>query len=127
LRTILTTASVVALLATGAGSAAARPIDMPTTRIDADAMRGIHADAMRYKAEAAYYLHHRNVAPAGKHQDLRNADQRAPAAPPVVHVTRLADGGFDWADAGIGAGLAAALLLSAAGASAIRRQQPAAR
>jgi hypothetical protein len=44
-----------------------------------------------------------------------------------VHVTRITDGGFDWADAGIGAGLATALLLSAAGASAIRRQHPAVR
>jgi len=40
-----------------------------------------------------------------------------------VRVARapLADGGFDWADAGIGAGLSAALLLGAAGVAAIRR------
>jgi hypothetical protein len=44
-----------------------------------------------------------------------------------VHVTRITDGGFDWADAGISAGLATALLPSAAGASAIRRQHPAVR
>jgi hypothetical protein len=42
---------------------------------------------------------------------------------PIVRVTRapLADGGFDWADAGIGAGLTAALLLGAARVAAIRR------
>jgi hypothetical protein len=50
----------------------------------------------------------------------------APAQPvpdPIVRVTRapLADGGFDWADAGIGAGLTAALLLGAARVAAIRR------
>ena len=39
-----------------------------------------------------------------------------------MHVTRV-DDGFDWADAGIGAGVATGLLLlSAAGVAAVRRQ-----
>jgi hypothetical protein len=138
MRAIITTATVVALLAAGAGSAASAPrthrqdlrspdaVDA-ATRADAakqplrgpptaPSAAGTHADALRYQAEAAYYRHHRNVAPGSK-----------PAPATAVHVTRLTDGGFDWADAGIGAGLAAALLLSAAGASALRRQHPATR
>ena len=44
-----------------------------------------------------------------------------------MHVTRV-DDGFDWADAGIGAGVATALLLlSAAGLAATRRQPRAVR
>jgi hypothetical protein len=157
MRATITTATVVALLATGAGSAAARPADTPTarpadaptTRIDADAMRGIHVDGLRYQAQAAYYRHHGNAtlaskpAPAPKPgQDYRSPDARDAAAgrgtfnspkvivvksqpQPAVHVTHLTDGGFDWADGAIGAGLAAALLLSAAGASALRRKHPA--
>jgi hypothetical protein len=43
-----------------------------------------------------------------------------------VSITRqpLIDGGFQWADAGIGAGLALVLLVSAAGVSAVRRHPP---
>jgi hypothetical protein len=157
MRAIITTGTVVALLATGAGTAAARPADMPPSHetgvqrasIGAGAMRGIHADGLRLQAEAAAYRHDRDVAFATRRsrggvprQDLRSPDARDAAAgrrtghgPQVVvvrqhaqpvRVTRLADSGFGWADAGIGAGLATALLLSAAGASALRRQHPAA-
>jgi len=41
-----------------------------------------------------------------------------------VATTRIADGGVNWADVAIGAGLAAALLLSAAGLWAARREPP---
>jgi hypothetical protein len=108
MRATLTTASVVALLATGAGSAAARP-DMPTARSDA----ALHAQSMR--AQGIHYTQLRR-------QGTTVASSSAPA--PTVRVAPLADGGFEWADAGIGAGLAVALLLSAAGVSAVRRHSP---
>jgi hypothetical protein len=104
MRATLTTAAVVALLAAGAGPAFARP--EPTTgRADA----AIHAAAVRVQG-----LHQEQLAAV--------AASRPPAPAPVVRVSRVADGGFDWIDAGIGAGLVAALLLSAAGVSTLRRQ-----
>lgn len=110
MRSTLTTASVVALLATGAGTgtAAARP-EPPTARTDA----AIHAQTLR-----SLGLHQRRLTSA--------ASTGVPAPTTIVHVTRapLVDGGFEWADAGIGAGFAAALLLSAAGVSAVRRHPP---
>ena len=47
-----------------------------------------------------------------------------PGAAPIVHVTRASGlhSGLEWSDVGIGAGLAAALLLSAAGVSGLRRR-----
>ena len=105
MRATLTTASVVALLAAGAGPAAARPDTVPTARADA----AIHAQAMRSPGPP-------RRATRGRRRFAR------PEPAPIVRVTRVADGGFDWADAGIGAGLAAALLLSAAGVSTLRRQ-----
>ena len=47
-----------------------------------------------------------------------------PVHAPIVHVTRapVSDSGLEWSDVGIGAGLAAALLLSAAGVSGLRRR-----
>lgn len=123
MRATLTTISVIGLLAAGAGTAVAQP-DTLTTRDDA----ALHAQAMRAQGR-----HHASVAasdaPAQSLSDEQLAAvaaSREPAPAPIVHVTRLTDGGFDWADAGIGAGLAAALLLSAAGASALR-QRPATR
>ena len=95
---LTTTVAVAGLLAAGTGSAAARPYN-PTARKDA----ALHAQAMRYQAEAAYYRDHGTVTPSG-----------TPAPVPIVRVTHAApaDGGFDWADAGIGAGslLATSLL-----------------
>jgi hypothetical protein len=120
MRTTLTAISVAALLAAGAGSAAARPADVPiapsvtapqaqanvpTARTDA----AQHAQAIRSQG-----LHDRHLTGV--------ASSTKPAPAPTVHVTRV-DDGFDWADAGIGAGVATALLLvSAAGLMAIRRQ-----
>ena len=120
MRTTLTAVSVAALLAAGAGSAAARPADVPIPRNDpappaqtnvptarTDAAQ--HAQAIR-----SLGLHNRHLASV--------ASSTKPAPAPIVHVTRV-DAGFDWADAGIGAGVATALLLlSAAGVAAIRRQ-----
>jgi hypothetical protein len=138
MRTTVTTIAVAGLVAAGAGTAAARPID-PIVRGNAAALHAtpsqalrkhehgldrptgpseaaLHALAMRDQAQAAYYR-------------LRRHQTAAPAQAATVHVTRApaVDGGFDWADAGIGAGLAAALLFSAAGASVLRRQHPATR
>jgi hypothetical protein len=122
MRATLTTVSVVAVLAAGAGTASARP-DPATGRADA----ATHAAAMR--VQGRHYQHlaalAASAAPAqGLHDEqlAAVAASREPAPAPVVRVTRVADGGFDWADAGIGAGLAAALLLSAAGVSTLRRQ-----
>jgi len=124
MRPTLTAISVAALLAAGAGSAAARPADVPIPRSDAplpaqtdvptartDAAQ--HAQAMRSQG-----LHDRHLTSV--------ASSTKPAPAPTVRVTRV-DDGFDWADAGIGAGVATALLLlSAAGVAAIRRQPQAA-
>jgi len=51
---------------------------------------------------------------------VTSSSRPAPAA--IVRVSRTADGGFDWVDAGIGAGLTAALLLGAAGVASVRRR-----
>ena len=62
----------------------------------------------------------RSLALHNRHAIVAPSAQPAPAA--IVHVTRV-DDGFDWADAGIGAGVATGLLLlSAAGLAAVRRQ-----
>jgi hypothetical protein len=124
MRTTLTAISVAALLAVGAGSAAARPADVPiapsvtapqeqvnvpTARSDA----ALHAQAMR--SQGLHYRHLTGVASSTK-----------PAPAPTVRVTRV-DDEFDGADAGIAAGVATALLLlSATGVAAIRRQPRAA-
>ena len=110
MRATITTITVAGLLAASAGSAVART-DPPTGLNDAV----LHAQAMRYQAEAAYYRSHK-------------AGTAASASAPthIVRVTRapLADGGFDWADGGIGAGFAVALALSATGVAVVRRHSP---
>jgi hypothetical protein len=122
MRATLITISVVALLAAGAGPAAARP-ESATGHADA----AIHAQAMR--VQGRHYQHLAALAASdAPAQGLRDeqraavAASREPAPAPIMRVTRAADGGFDWADAGIGAALAAALLLSAAGVSTLRRE-----
>ena len=82
---------------------------MPTARSDA----AQHALAIR-----SLGLHNRHLTGV--------ASSTTPAPAPIVHVTRV-DDGFDWGDAGIGAGVATGLLLlSAAGLAAVRRQPRAA-
>lgn len=122
MRATLTTVSVVALLAVGAGPAAARP-DIPTGRADA----AMHAQIMRAQGRHLQHLAAlaASDAPAQSLHDEQLpavAASRDPAPAPIVRVTSVADGGFDWADAGIGAAVAAALLLSAAGVLTLRRQ-----
>jgi len=120
MRATLTTISVAALLAVGAGSAAARPADVPIPRNDAPPPA--QTDVPTAGTDAAQHaqsirslgLHNRHLASV--------ATSTKPAPAPIVHVTRV-DDGFDWADAGIGAGVATGLLLlSAAGLAAVRRQ-----
>jgi hypothetical protein len=130
MRTAITTAAVVALIATGAGSAAARQIETPA----GPSAAGIHADGLRWQAKADWYLHHKDLVTSPNAQDVARGDypgmQSGSVAHPRMQAARtveIAGSGFDWADAAIGAGLATALLLSAAGASAMRRQHPAAR
>jgi hypothetical protein len=110
MRATFTAISVAALLAAGAGSAAARPIDMP-----------LAGSAAAQQTEATPRV-------AVQHHDLCTDATAVPTTHPstparVVHVarTREAGDGIDWTDVGIGAGLAVALLLSAAGVSAVRR------
>ena len=126
MRPTLTAISVAALLAAGAGSAAARPADVPIGR--SDAAPQAQADVPTARSDAAQH------AQAMRSLGLRSRDvtvtgvatSTKPAPSPIVRVTRVNDG-FDWADAGIGAGVATALLLlSAAGLAAIRRQPRAA-
>ena len=114
MRTTLTAVSVAALLAAGAGSAAARPADVPIPR--SDAALQAQADIPTARTDAA--LHARAM------RSLTNlASSAKPAAAPTVRVTRV-DDGFDWADAGIGAGVATALLLLSAAGLATARRQP---
>ena len=120
MRTTLTALSVAALLAAGAGSAAARPADVPIPRSDAplpaqtDGPTGRSDAAQHAQSIRSLGLQNRHLASV--------ATSTKPAPAPIVHVTRV-DDGFDWADAGIGAGVATALLLlSAAGVAAVRRQ-----
>ena len=119
MRTTLTAISVAALLAAGAGSAAARPADVPIPR--SDAALQAQADIPTARTDALQHAQAmRSLALNNRHAIVAPSAQPAPA--PTVHVTRV-DDGFDWADAGIGAGVATALLLlSAAGMAAMRRQ-----
>jgi hypothetical protein len=115
MRSTLTTILVVALLAAGAGTAAARPTVSPARSEAAQ-----HANAMR--ALGVHYQQLRTAEFDAGHASTATAAAEAPR--PIVRVVKapLADGGFDWADAGIGAGFALVLLLTAAGVAAFRRQ-----
>jgi hypothetical protein len=108
MRSTLTTISVAPLLAAGAGSAAAHPADMPTP--GSDAALQAQADIPTARTDAA--LHAQAMRSQGlEYRHLTSdASSTEPAPAPTVRVTR-ADDGFDWADAGIGAGVATALLL----------------
>jgi hypothetical protein len=127
MRATLTTVSAVALLAAGAGSAAARPADTPMTGTTSTTQPVVTAAAPRGPHTSASRLDAANHALAIRRLNRLDgvASTKAPpaqqAAAPIVHVTRLAGGGFDWADAGIGAGLTAVLLLGAAGVASVRR------
>jgi hypothetical protein len=96
MRSMFITISVVALLASSAVSAAART-DGFYDRTDA----GSRAGAMSTSARSA----------------------SEPTRAPIVRTARPPVGrdGFEWADAGIGAGVALALLLGVAGMSSVRR------
>lgn len=112
-RTALTTVSVAALLAAGAGPAAAGA-DVSTARTEA----AIHAQAMRAQGQ-----HYQGQNSQGLQYNGRDLTTVAPTSPATVRVVRAPaePSGFAWVDAGIGAGLAAALLLGAAGVATVRR------
>ena len=104
MRSTLTTISVaVALLGVGAGTAAparTRPADGRRRQ-----SRGHHA--------LAQGVHYQQL-----HSEQATVPSAGGGARRRARVARAVQGhGFDWADAGIGAGLAAALLLTAAGVS----------
>jgi hypothetical protein len=111
MRSTLITIAVVASLAASAGTASARPADLPVAR----------STSSRSHAVAT-------PTPGQQHRYLGSYLQAVPSSPspapaPVVRVAAAPneDGGVDWAGIGIGGGLAAALLLAAAGVSASRR------
>jgi|tagenome__1003787_1003787.scaffolds.fasta_scaffold20485651_1 hypothetical protein len=129
MRATLTATSVVVLLAASAGSAAARPDTSPnpvdaanhaTSPAARPAVSPNRVDAANHAA-GMLRLAARQRRADGDLTPVTSAGTPAPA--PIVHITRepLAEDGFSWADAGIGAGLATALLLGAAGASTRRR------
>jgi hypothetical protein len=104
MRSPLTPILVVALLAAGAAPAAARP--EPPNRVDAANHAATMRSLARQRPRDGQLV---SASPAG-----------APAPAPTVRVMHLR-GGFDWVDAGIGAGLTGALLLGAAGVASVRR------
>ena len=111
MRSTLTSITAAALLATSAGPVAAR-LDGPLTSTAANhqaTVASVHGRQYRHLG--------------GDVVAVATPNEFSPA--PIVRVATppAADSGFAWADAGIGAGLAAALLLSAAAASAIRRHR----
>jgi len=106
MRSTLTATAVVALLATTASAAAARP-DAPLR--DRHSSAGHAATVLSRGVQHHYGIDARPSSPGD-----------APVATVHVDPARVADGGVNWADIGIGAGLATALLLSAAGVSALR-------
>jgi hypothetical protein len=109
MRFALSSITVVALLAAAAGPAAAR-LDGP-----------INVSPVTHHVKAAG-IQGRQFRHLGGDVAIAAKVTRAPAV--VVATPAVTDNGFDWADAGIGAGLAAALLLTAAGLAAVRRQHP---
>src|SRR4051812_4962612 len=112
MRSKLTTISVVALLAAGAAPAAARPNVEPTST---RAQAAQHAADMR-----AQGIHYEQLS-----AQAASRPAAGELAPPRVVRTTVADPGFDWADAGIGAGgVTLVLLLSAGGVVAVRRHSP---
>ena len=68
--------------------------------------------------------------PPPSHQDLRNADSRAPVSvnsAPTVRMVEAPTGGFDWGDAGIGAAGGLAIITLTGGialATTQRRRRP---
>jgi hypothetical protein len=114
MRSTLTALSVVALLAAGASSAAARPADMP--------IRHVHVASRQPVAGPSVGQQHRYLGSDARLVPSPIAS--TPLRPVHVATTRVTDGGINWADVGIGAGLAAALLLSAAVVWAARREPP---
>ena len=109
MRSALTSITVVAVLAAGAGPAAAR-LDGPIN---------VGPVAHHVKATAIQGRQFRHL---GGDIAIPAKVTQAPAV--LVTTPPSADSGFDWAAAAIGAGLAAALLLTAAGVTAARRQHP---
>jgi hypothetical protein len=114
MRSTLTAVSVAGLVAIGAASADARPTEQ-TARINA----AQHAATMR-----ALGRHHADLRAgttgtpgydAGRPSTATAAAAARSAPRPIVRVVRApaAHDGFDWADAGIGAGLAAGLMILA--------------
>jgi hypothetical protein len=113
MRSTLTTLSVAALLATTAGTAAAQPVG-GVGRHDASTVRAAHV------ASGPVFYHPEGGPAVG----VSTASVAATATPSVRTAVSAASDGFSWVAAAIGAGLAAALLLTAAGVAAARRHPP---
>jgi hypothetical protein len=110
MRLALNSITAAALLAASAGPAAAR-LDAP-----------LNASPVAHHAKATGVQGRQFRHLGGDVVTIGSARKSAPAATVRFATPPAANGGFAWADAAIGAGLAAALLLTAAGVSAVRRQ-----
>jgi hypothetical protein len=109
MRFTLTTSAVVAALALSPGAALANTDD-PPNRVDADN----HATTMHSLA----VLHEQLEARAER---IASPVKTAPTTTARIVAT---DSGFDWVDGAIGAGLAATVLLLAAGGVESARRHP---
>jgi hypothetical protein len=119
MRPTLTVVAVVGLLAIGAGAADARQTEQ-TARINA----AQHAATMRAQGRHGAAL--RAATTGNPEYDAGHASTATAAAKPrpIVRVVRApaTRDGFDWADAGIGAGLAAGLMSLALARESRRRR-----
>ena len=113
MRTTLIVLSIAALLAIGAGSAFANPNEPGASAPG-------HAAAARNAALQHRYVGRDLIAVAPGPQADVTPLRRASAAPSAP----VAEPGFSWGDAMIGAGLLAALLALSAGVVRMRRHRP---
>ena len=123
--TFVTSIAAVAVLAAGAAPAAARP-QVPPSRIEAaNRVPAVRSQALQgglHSETTAGFPGERTQDPRALANSSSLAGTTAPPRPVVTARARVADAGFDWVDAGIGAGLSAALLLGAAGVASARRR-----
>lgn len=112
MRATLTAISVTALLAATASSATARP-DTPYRDGSSSASSTVATPSLGVQ-------HHYGIDPTA----VPTPRESAPIATVHVDQAPVSDSGVNWADIGIGAGLATALLLSAAAVAVLRRRPP---
>ncbi|MBV8218236.1 MAG: hypothetical protein JO325_07220 [Solirubrobacterales bacterium] len=104
-RTATTAAIILSLAAAGAPAAAARPDFAPTAR---------------QAPPSVYSRPDKSMLPTSA---TAGGDFLAPAAPPVVARVQAPQSGFDWGDAGIGAGGLALSVIGIGGAFAVSQRR----